>query len=189
MDLPRLALYHNWVSTQADGWTRYTLERAGVPYDYINDDHIKAGGLRERYDVILMAHQGGSSAKRLVHGLARRFGPMPYTRESGFLSHGVIDSSPDITGGIGFGGLSNLEQFLDGGGTLILLGSAGRLATDFGLLQNVGTLTSENINTPGSSLRAKVRRRDHPNAYGFEHVHPVFRTNGSVYTVAQQYEH
>jgi len=189
LDLPRLALYHNWVSTQADGWTRYTLERAGVPYDYINDDHIKAGGLRERYDVILMAHQGGSSAKRLVHGLARRFGPMPYTRESGFSSHGVIDSSPDITGGIGFGGLSNLEQFLDGGGTLILLGSAGRLATDFGLLQNVGTLTSDNINTPGSSLRAKVRRRDHPIAYGFEDVHPVFRTNGPVYTVAQQYEH
>ncbi len=189
LDLPRLALYHNWVSTQADGWTRYTLERAGVPYHYIGDDQIKAGNLRAQYDVILMAHQGGASAKRLVHGHDPKFGPMPYTSDSSSRSHGVIDSSPDITGGIGFGGLANLERFLDDGGTLMLLGSAGRLATDFGLLRNVGTLNAADVNTPGSSLRVKVLRRDHPIAYGFEEMHTVFRTNGPVYTVPRQYEH
>ncbi|NNG15729.1 MAG: hypothetical protein HKM89_04550, partial [Gemmatimonadales bacterium] len=189
LDLPRIALYHNWVSTQADGWTRFTLERAGVPFDYINDDDVKAGGLRDRYDVILMAHQGGASAKRLVHGQDPKFGPMPYTREASFASHGVIDSSPDITGGIGFRGLAHLEDFLDQGGTFVLLGSAGRLASDFGLVRNVGTLASGKVNTPGSSLRAKVVRRDHPIAYGYEDVHPVFRINGPVYTVPTQYEH
>jgi hypothetical protein len=152
LDLPRVALYHNWVSTQADGWTRFTLERARVPFDYINDDDVKAGGLRDRYDVILMAHQGGASAKRLVHGHDPKFGRIPYTREPGFSSHGVIDSSPDIAGGIGFRGLAHLEDFLDHGGTLVLLGSAGRLASDFGLLRNVGTLASGKVTTPAQGL-------------------------------------
>ena len=62
LDLPRLALYHNWVSTQPDGWVRYTLEAAGVELDYINDDDVRAGDLNSRYDLILIAHRAASAA-------------------------------------------------------------------------------------------------------------------------------
>ena len=189
LDLPRLALYHNWVRTQDDGWVRYTLEQAGVPYTYINDDAIRAGGLHDRFDVILMAHQGRASVKALVHGRDPKFGSMPYTQVPEFPSHGVIDSSPDITGGIGFLGLASLEKFLDQGGTLLLMGSAGRLAADTGLVRNVGTLTGGEVSTAGSVLRTKVVRRDHPIAYGYEDVNHVFRVNGPLYTVPKQYEH
>ena len=188
VDLPRIALYHNWVSTQPDGWVRYTLGEAGIPYDYINDDDLRSGDLP--YDVIVMAHQGGgTSFKALVHGRDDRLGPQPYEHEEGFESHGVIDSSADITGGMGFEGLANLETFLDDGGTLILLGSAGVLATDSGLLRNVSRLSAGEVNTPGSAIQTQVRRRDHPLVYGYDDVHHVFRTNGPVYSVPRHLEH
>lgn len=190
LDLPRLALYHNWISTQDDGWVRYTLERAGVPYTYINDDAVKAGGLRDKFDVILMANQGpATDAKSMIQGRDPKFGAMPYTKTTEFPDHGNIDSSNDITGGIGFRGMANLEEFLDKGGTLILLGSAGRLASDGGLLRNVSTLPLSAVNTPGAGIQTKVVRRDHPIAYGYEDVNHIFRVNGPVYTVPKQFEH
>jgi hypothetical protein len=186
LNLPRLALYHNWTSTQDDGWVRYTLEAAGVRFDYINDDVIRAGGLRNTYDLIMMANQGGG-AKRMVHGRDPKFGPMAFTPTDDFPSHGVIDASADITGGIGFKGLANLEQFLDDGGTLLLLGASGRLATDFGLLRNVSSTSG--VNTPGSSLTVRVQRPDHPISHGFTATHPIYRVNGPLYDVPKQYEH
>ena len=188
LDLPRVALYHTWASTQNDGWVRYTLEQAGVPFDYINDDDIRSGGLRAKYDVILVAHVRGS-AKSMVHGLDPKFGPMSYTPTREFPSHGRVDSDDDITGGFGFKGLANLETYLDKGGTLLLMGAAGQLATDMGLLRNVGTLAGGKVSTPGSAIQTKVVRRDHPIAYGYEDVHHVFRVNGPVYTVPEEYDH
>ncbi|MDP7638658.1 MAG: M14 family zinc carboxypeptidase, partial [Candidatus Hydrogenedentes bacterium] len=109
LDLPRIALYHNWVSTQNDGWIRYTLEQAEVPYTYINDDDIRRAGLRGHFDVIVMAHLG-ASLKSLIHGRDTKFGPMAYTKTRRFGAHGVLDSSRDITGGFGFRGMANLES-------------------------------------------------------------------------------
>ena len=187
LDLPRIALYHNWVSTQDDGWVRYTLEQYGIPYDYINDDHIKDGNLNS-YDVILMADQGGASPKSLVHGRDTKFGPMPYTKAKDFDSHGVLDSSRDITGGIGYIGLANLEKYLNGGGTLMLLGSSGQLATDMGLLRNVSS-GAAGVDTPGSSIQTQVVRRDHPIAYGYEDINHVFRSNNPLFSVPEHYDH
>jgi len=188
LDLPRVALYHTWTSTQNDGWVRYTLEQAGVPYDYINDDDIRSGELQTKYDIILIAHLR-SSAKNMVHGLDPKFGPMPYTSTRDFPSHGRLDSDDDITGGFGFKGLANLETYLDNGGTLLLMGAAGQLATEMGLVRNVGTLAGGKVNTPGSTIQTKVVRRDHPIAYGYEDVHHIFRVNAPVYTVPKQYDH
>ena len=189
VDVPRIALYHNWVSTQNDGWLRFTLEQAGVPFDYIADYTVRQGNLRRKYDVILMAHQGATPTKAMIHGRDPKFGPMAYNRTREFESHGFVDGARDITGGLGFEGLASLETFLDKGGTLILLGSAGKLATDTGLLRNVGRLPARKVNTPGSSVQVKIVREDHPIAYGFEEVNHVFRVNGPVYTVPKKYDH
>jgi hypothetical protein len=188
VDLPRLALYHTWVSTQPDGWVRMTFDKAGVPYTYISDQEIRAGGLRGKYDVILMADQGGMDAKTIVHGRDPKFGPLDYRPSREFPAHGKVDSARDITGGIGFEGVAELKRFLDGGGTLMLLGSSGRLATDFGLVRNVST-QSGGVSTPGSSLQAMVTRRDHPIAYGYEDVNHVQRGNGPLYSVPKKYDH
>ena len=188
LDLPRIALYHNWINTQADGWVRMALEKAGVPFDYIADYTLEKGGLRSRYDVILMAHQGGVSGKALVHGRDPKFGVQAYQKTNDFPSHGYVDGARDITGGMGFQGLVRLEEFLDKGGTLLLMGSAGRLATDMGLVRNV-TTSRMAVSTPGSVIQAKVLRRDHPIAYGFEDLNHVFRINGPLYDVPKRFDH
>ncbi|MFP6583629.1 MAG: peptidase, partial [Candidatus Hydrogenedentota bacterium] len=188
LDLPRIALLHNWVSTQNDGWVRYTLEQQGIPYDYIADYTVRAGGLRSKFDVIIMAHQGGMSAKGMVHGRDPKFGPQAYTSTKEFPSHGYVDSARDITSGIGFEGLGNLEKFLNKGGTLLLLGSSGRLATDFGLVRNVST-SRAGVQTPGSAIQTKILRPDHPITYGYDEINQVFRTNGPLYTVPKKFDH
>ena len=187
LDLPRIALLHNWVSTQADGWVRFTLEHYGIPYDYIADFTVRSGGLRSKYDMIIMAHQGGASAKALVHGRDPKFGEHAYTGTKEFPSHGAVDNARNITRGMGFEGLQNLESFLNKGGTLVLLGSSGVLATDFGLVRNVSR--AGGVQTPGSAIQTKLLRKNHPIVYGYEEINHVFRTNGPLYSVPKKFDH
>jgi Zinc carboxypeptidase len=182
LDLPRLAVLHSWIDTQDVGWARYTFDRGKIPYTLINDDDVKRGGLAERFDVILFPETGGSLTD-LVHGIDPKFGPLAYTRTPEFPSHGVPDAAEDITGGMGFAGLLNLQQFLQAGGVLIALGNAGTLPVEGGLVRGVSTLPPGGLNNPGSELRAKVVRPEHPIVYGYEALPGVFRGNGPLFDV------
>jgi len=181
IDLPRLAVLHNWIDTQDAGWVRYTFDRAKIPYTSINDDDLKRGNLAERFDVILFPTTGGSLTD-LVHGIDPKFSPLPFTRTPEFPSQGIPDASEDITGGMGFTGLLNLNQFVQGGGVLIALGSAGRLPVEGGMVRQAFAVQG-GFNTPGSELRAKVVRPEHPIVYGYEELTHVFRGNGPIYDV------
>ncbi len=182
LDLPRLALLHSWVDTQDAGWARYTFDRGRIPYTLINDDDLKRGGLADRFDVILFPRTRGSLAD-LVHGIDPRFGPLAYTATPEFPSQGVPDASEDITGGMGFEGQLNLQRFLQAGGVLIALGSSGTLAVEGGLVRGAFTSPPGGLNNPGSELRAKVVRPEHPIAYGYEELTSVFRGNGPIFDV------
>ncbi len=181
VDLPRLAVLHNWIDTQDAGWVRYTFDRAKVPYTSINDDDLKRGNLAERFDVILYPTTGASLTD-LVHGIDTRFSPLPFTRTPEFPSQGIPDGSEDITGGMGFEGLLNLNRFVQGGGVLIALGNAGTLPVEGGMVRQAFTLQG-GFNTPGSELRVKVVRPEHPIVYGYEELTSVFRGNGAIYDV------
>jgi Zinc carboxypeptidase len=179
--LPRLAVYHTWDDTQAVGWIRYTLDQQRVAYDYIGEDQIRAGNLRRRYDVILYGHTY-LGLQGQIHGIDKKYGPMPYTKTDRFPSHGVPDASEDITGGIGWGGMANLEKFLAEGGTLITLGGGSQLALDGGLVRGVGRGPG-GVFTPGVEVRAKFSRPEHPIAYGYTEIISAFRSNYPVYNV------
>jgi len=183
VDLPRLALLHNWIDTQDAGWARYTLDQQKLPYTLINDDDLKRGGLAERFDVILFPNSQGDLAA-LVHGIDPKYGPLAYTRTAEAPSHGIPDASEDITGGMGFQGLMNLDQFVRGGGVLVALANAGVLPVEGGLVRGVER-ASGSFNTPGSELRAKVVRPEHPIAYGYEELTSVFRGNGPIWDVSK----
>jgi hypothetical protein len=182
IDLPRLALLHTWTSTQDCGWARYTLDQEGVPYTLINPDDLKEGRLIRRFDVILFPNSWGDFA-RMVHGIDPKFGPLAYTKTPEFPSHGIPDSSPDITGGMGFRGLENLQQFIQEGGVLVTMANAGILAVDGGLVRGVRRASMEGVRTPGSELRAKVLRPDHPITYGYPELTSVFRGSGPIFDV------
>jgi len=183
VDLPRIAIFHTWAYTQDSGWARYTLEELELPYTLIDKDDLRAGGLGERFEVILVPETRGS-LKAIVHGLDPKWGPMPYTSTPEFPSHGIIDSSPDITGGMGFEGLAHLQAFVEEGGLLITLGSAGVLAADSGIARDVAS--SPPGGTPGSHITTKILRPEHPVAWGYEPVTHVFHGNTSRFNVPER---
>ncbi|MBW8875832.1 MAG: peptidase [Acidobacteria bacterium] len=182
VDLPRLAVLHNWISTQDAGWARYTLDRGKIPYTSINDDDLKRGGLAERFDVILFPQSRGSLTD-LIHGLDAKFSPLPFNRTPEFPSQGIPDASDDVTGGMGFAGMLNLQRFLEAGGVLVALGSSGTLPVEGGLVRGAERVPPGGFNSPGSELRAKVLRPEHPIAYGYEELTQVFRSNGPLFDV------
>lgn len=181
VNTPRVALFHTWSYTQDSGWVRYSLEQLGVEYELIDKDDLRAGGLGDRFDLILVPNQGGLDLKGIVHGIDPKWGPMPYTTTAEFPSHGVIDASPDITGGMGFAGLAELQAFVEGGGTLVGLGSGGRLAAEGGIARNVSARPPGG--SPGSHVTTKLLRPEHPLVWGYETIDWVFRGNLPVYSV------
>ena len=178
--VPRLAVWHTWADTEAVGWIRYTLDQQKIPYTYIRDEEIRAGNLRESFDVIIFG-ENYLDLRRQIHGIDPKFGPMPYTRTPEFSSHGVPDASEDITGGIGWSGMMNLQRFLDEGGVLITLGNGSALALEGGLVRNVRR--GSRIFSPGVELKAKFLRPHHPIAYGYPLITSAFRRRYPVYQV------
>jgi hypothetical protein len=183
VDLPRVALLHTWTSTQDAGWARYTLDQEGLDYALISDADLRRGGLETRFDVILFPNHFGDFGD-LVHGIDPAYGPLPYTKTAEFPSHGIPDGADDITGGMGLEGLINLRRFVERGGVLVALDNAGIVPVEGGMVRRVQA--AEGPNTPGSEVRAKVLRPEHPIAYGFEERTSVFRGNGPLYDVADR---
>ena len=180
---PRLALWHTWADTQDAGWVRLTLDRQKIPYAYVRDDDIRAGGLKQKFDVILYANTDLALGDQ-IHGLDAKFGPMAYTRTAEFPSHGQPDASDDITGGIGWTGMSNLQQFLADGGLLITLGNGSALPLEGGLVRGVSSAPgASSVWTPGAEISATFTRPEHPIAYGYARTTSVFRDSFPVNNV------
>ncbi len=181
-DAPRVAIYHTWYNTQDEGWARFTLEQYGVPYTSIDKDDLRSGNLRSRFDAILIPQVRGG-LDQLVHGIDSKWGPMPYTTTAEFPSHGTPDSTDDMTGGMGFDGLANLQRFVEGGGMLVTLGNPTRLVADGGMARELASISTGNLFHPGSVVSAKARRPDHPVMYGFPETFHLFRGNGPLFGV------
>ena len=183
VDLPRLAVWQPWTSTQDAGWVRYTFDTVGVPYRLIADEDLARGDLDDRFDVIVVPDVWGDLA-RLVHGIDPRYGPLAYTRTDEYPSHGIPNASSDITGGMGLEGLLELKRFVERGGVLVAIANGGRLPVDGGIVRRVDR---ERVpDTPGSELRATVLRADHPLAYGYDEQTSVFRGNGPLWDVDER---
>jgi hypothetical protein len=182
LDLARVAIYHSWYDTQDEGWSRYTFGMLGVPYTSIDKDDLRAGNLRRRFDVILVPNVRGS-VDRIIHGVNRDFGPMPFQKTRETPSFGTPASTTDMTGGPGFEGLAALQRFVDDGGTLITLANATRVAAETGIAAPLGPHAARTLFHPGSVVRVRARRPASPILYGYPEVTTIFRGNGPLYEV------
>ncbi len=108
-DLPKVAIYSTWGSTQDVGWVRYAFDHYEVPYDLIFKERVKQGDLRAAYDVIVIPSQG-RSAKALVFDIEPKKQPLAYTKTDQFKYLGDYGSSPDITGGMGLAGVVEIQK-------------------------------------------------------------------------------
>ncbi len=187
IDLPRIAVYHTWMYTQDSGWVRWVFDRQHVPYTLIDKDDLRAGHLRDEFDVILVPSTGNLPARRILRGIDPRFGPLPWRTTPETPAIGRIDSSDDITGGMGAAGLLALERFLDAGGTLITLGGATVIPVELGLVRHVDRVRPQGLLNPGSVLRARVMRPDDPIAYGYDERPAIFRGNLPLFQVDRKF--
>jgi hypothetical protein len=194
-----------WADTDSIGWLRHTLDERSVPYSYVRDEDIRAGNLHAKYDVLLYGHVDLELAEQ-IHGLPKAWGPMPYKKTKQTPSHGTPASSDDITGGIGWEGLAQIQKFVESGGVLVTLGSGSMLALEGGIVRGVrrdsggvprsaGSGGAESAQaavesvtrTPGSHVRVSFAQPDHPIAYGYPaHTH-VFRQNYPLYAVPRRW--
>ncbi len=179
VNLPRVAIYHTWFNTQDEGWSRFTFDQRGIPYTSIDKDDLKAGNLKSKFDVILMPRIRGNG-KTFIHGVDKKFGPMPYTQTAEFASHGTPASTPDMTGGPGFLGLDHLRKFVEDGGLIISFDNMSSILAETGILPGLSPVSAGSLFHPGSIVRAKVRKSDSPVVYGYPEEFSIFRGNGPL---------
>ena len=186
----RIGVWVPWADTDSIGWIRYALDQRRVPYAYLRDEDVRAGSLRDRVDVLLYGHVDLELAEQ-IHGLPKTWGPMPYKKTPQTPSHGTPAESEDITGGIGWEGVAQLQRFVEGGGLLVTLGSGSVLALEGGITRGVRRAEGgpslrlgegdAATRTPGAHLRVTFARSDHPLAYGYPARAHVFRQNYPLY--------
>jgi hypothetical protein len=184
VDVPRVALFSTWGSTQEVGWVRYTLDRYGVPYELVFKERVRQGNLREAFDVILVPSQAGS-AKRLVFDVEPKRRPLAYRRTERFKYLGMYGESDDISGGMGLEGVIELRKFVEAGGLLVTTGSASYFPAEFGITRRVEvSRPGAAFYAPGPIVQVEVRRPDHPVFYGYDATTlPVRWANGPLVRV------
>src|SRR5881296_2537262 len=105
--LPRIGLYQPWVANVDEGWTRWLFEQYGISYTTLHDSDLQRGGLRQRFDVIVLPDVESGA---MIRGLDSTRIPLQYS------------------GGIGESGASALSDFVRGGGTLVCLDGSSNFA-------------------------------------------------------------
>ena len=182
LDLPRLALLQTWSDTQSAGWLRMVFDDEQIPYTLIMDEDIRAGGLANRFDVIVFPNTD-DGLKSIINGIDPTYSPLAYTRTEEYETHGFPTFSEDITGGLTWRGVQHIEDFVRGGGVLVTLGGASELPLDGGIAKNVRRARVKNVYTPGSELQVRFRRPEHPLAYGYPEITSAFRESRPLYSV------
>jgi len=198
--VPRLGLWVPWADTDTIGWARYTLDQRHIPYGYVRDEDIRAGRLKDKYDVVLYGHVDLELAEQ-IEGLHKAWSPMPFKKTSATPSLGTPASSDDITGGIGYAGLAELQKFVTSGGLLVTLGNGSMLPLEGGLVRGVrreaggvprtsgggdasaAASQASTAKTPGAHVRVSFARPEHPIAYCYPARTWVFRQNYALYSL------
>jgi Zinc carboxypeptidase len=202
---PRIGVWVPWADTDSIGWIRYSLDQRKVPYTYLRDEDIRAGNLRSKVDVLLYGHVDLELAEQ-IEGLPKTWSPMPFKKTAQAPSFGTPAESDDITGGIGYEGLAQIQHFIEDGGLMVTLGSGSILALEGGLVRSVrrssggvprsaaggGGASSAasqqaGTRTPGAHVRVTLDRPDHPVAYGYPARTWVFRQNFPLYNTPRRW--
>jgi Zinc carboxypeptidase len=203
--VPRLGVWVPWADTDTIGWLRYSLDQRHIPYIYVRDEDIRAGKLHDKYDVLLYGHVDLELAEQ-IQGIPKAWGPMAFKKTRATPSLGTPAQSDDITGGVGWSGLAEVQRFVDSGGLLITLGNGSMLPLEGGIVRGVrreaggvprstaggGAAAAAAANdavtrTPGAHLRVSFARPDHPIAYGYPAHTQVFRQNFALYATPRRW--
>jgi hypothetical protein len=183
LDVPRIGYIHSWANTQNEGWVRAAFDTYGVPYTYFADITVREGNLRQKYDVIVYPHVGGTPQSQ-VNGIPKTGGAaLPYKKTADTPNLGAIDQADDIRGGMGWEGLMELVKFVREGGTLITEGSTSTIFPEYNVSSGVTVENPEGLFVRGSVMRGIIADRRSPIAYGYDAQVPVYFNQDPVLNV------
>ena len=163
---PRLGLYQPWTANMDEGWTRWVLEQYEFAYTTLHNAEVKAGKLRDKFDVIVVPDQQPQS---ILNG------------------NSASSVRPEYRGGIGEDGLEALREFVRLGGTLVTLGAACDLAIDkFPIpVKNLKRgLTRDQHFAPGTILRLQIDAT-HPIGLGMSEETFGFYNNSPFFSLTE----
>ena len=164
---PRVGLYQSFVAAIDEGWTRFVFERqVEVDYETLHDRDVRAGGLRRRFDVIVLPDQ---PRRDILDG------------------HPAGAVPPALTGGLGEPGVRALKAFVEEGGTLLALNAATEMAVqDLGLPVTdvlAGEVGGSTFYCPGAILKAQPEGTD-VLTHGIQGPLAVWFQNGPAFDVS-----
>ena len=182
LDIPRILYLHSWNRTQDEGWVRGALEAYGIPFSYMGDKELaKMPNLRQRYDVVIYPHVGGTAQSMVAGVTSPGTTPIPYMSTKEFPSLGFPDSTTDIRGGMGIEGLMNLYKFVQEGGMLMTEGATSSIFPEYNLSPGVTVETAPNLFARGTIVRGLITDAKSPIVYGFnESQLPVYFNQGPI---------
>jgi hypothetical protein len=178
----RVALLHQWSSTQTEGWWRMAFDIYGVPYDYIDPETVKkTPNLRAKYDVIVFGPGGGQGA---VEGQPMWRNPTPWNQKE-LPNIGTWAQTDDTRIGMGLEGLIKLREFIAQGGVFIGSNSSAEFAISNNFAHGVSAGTAgSTTRVVGSLLRTKIVDEASPIVYGVPDNLAMYSNSGSFFTVS-----
>lgn len=162
-DAPRIGVYRSYTAAIDEGWTRWVFDTWKVPYGSVVDSVVRAGKLRDAFDVIVLPDEGPHD---LLTGVPPVY-PAPYP------------------GGLGADGVKALRQFVERGGTLVALNDASRFAIEQLLLPVRNVLegvADDEFYAPGSIFRLDLDTTD-PIARGMPAQSIAWYESGPAFAV------
>jgi hypothetical protein len=174
----RIGLVDEYGGSISSGWIRWLLEQYEFPFEVVFPPMLDAGSLNARYDVLIVADDliqapGRRSRAGAVDAATV---PEPYRSQMG-----PITAERTIPA---------LKAFLEGGGTIVAIGSSTALATHLRLPIASALVTrtpagdrplkQEEYYIPGSVLRVRVDQSQ-PLAWGMPAQADVYFDNSPVF--------
>ena len=157
----RVGLVDRYGGSMASGWTRWMLEQFEYPFEVVYPQRLDAGDLAKDFDVLVFA---SDMIPTDLSAAAQRDQPEPESIPAeyrGWLGHITTEKS-----------VPQIDAFVRGGGSVVTIGSAHRLATAMGApVQDVllgadgKALASTDFFIPGAVLKTEVDNRQ-PLAFG-----------------------
>jgi len=166
---PRIGLYRPWNASIDEGWTRWLFEMYDVDFTSLRNADVRAGGLRSRYDVIVLADM---STNGIVNGFANGSVPARYA------------------GGIGAEGVRELDAFVRAGGTLVTLNASSDFAIErlhLPVRNVVSGVPRDEYFADGAIVELLVDPA-HPVMSGMPERSKVFVGGSPVFTVEEGFE-
>ncbi len=148
--LPRIALWDQYGGAMTSGWGRFLLEQFEFPYEVVYPPGLDAGGLNERFDVLILpdgASFDDASPPRTPPLLPEEV-PEEFRSRVGRMT--IARTVPQI------------RSFLEGGGTVLAIGSASSIGAELGLpiasalVEGGKPLPRSSFYVPGSILSMRV---------------------------------